>query len=379
MCGLWGFTGERVDVDYLRTIALSAARRGPHGWGMAWWVDGQRQEHREFGALARSSWDFAQLDGARAIVGHSRLATSGTVGGTGSAQDIQPLAAPGIVIGHNGNVYFHEGIAKGLGIGLQTTCDSELILRSIERVGWGQDGLRAALGVIGRTPFGLVAMGPDGSLAVGHRVQPMFTERRPEGVYFGQARWPGSEPLPDDCIYLFSEDTMTVTRPPEHPIGNVRWVDPATLTANDYNPNHVFPPELRLLKTSILESGWTQPVVVTPEMVIIDGFHRWTLASTDDDIKAVSNGLVPIVVSKPLDEATRVMATVRHNRARGSHGIVAMGKIVRGLIDEGLSEKEICQRLGMEAEEVERLADFRPSTERVGQESFGKGWVPVQD
>ena len=163
----------------------------------------------------------------------------------------------------------------------------------------------------------------------------------------------------------------------EHPISKVKWVDPASLVANDYNPNKVFPPEMRLLKTSIIESGWTQPVVVTPLMEIIDGFHRWTLSMNDKDIQEISNGLVPIVISAPQDEASKKMATVRHNRARGAHGINAMGEIVRSLQEDGLDEKEIMKRLGMEREEVIRLADFRPATERIGQDSFGKGWVPV--
>ena len=164
-----------------------------------------------------------------------------------------------------------------------------------------------------------------------------------------------------------------------HPISSIEWRDPADFHANGYNPNKVFPPEMALLKLSILEDGWTQPIVVNREtMEIIDGFHRWTLASSDPQIIGVSGGKVPVAFVAPADAASQQMSTIRHNRARGTHGITAMSNIVRDLKDRGLGDKEIRDRLGMEQEEIDRLYDFRSSTERVGQDSFGKGWVPVK-
>ena len=35
-----------------------------------------------------------------------------------------------------------------------------------------------------------------------------------------------------------------------------------------------------------------------------------------------------------------------------------------------------CTKLGMEAEELERLADMRGSPEKAGKDSYGRGWVP---
>ena len=175
-------------------------------------------------------------------------------------------------------------------------------------------------------------------------------------------------------------DAVTQARPRKpHPLDTLMWVEPKTLTANDYNPNHVFPPELELLKLSILEDGWTQPVVAIYDgRVIVDGFHRWTLSLRDPEIIEVSGGLCPTVfVSKERGEA--IAATILHNRARGQHGIVQMGKLVRELIDRGMSEAEVGLKLGMESEEVARLIDFRPSPETAGLESFGKGWVPRAD
>lgn len=160
------------------------------------------------------------------------------------------------------------------------------------------------------------------------------------------------------------------------PLDTLRWVKPETLHANDYNPNRVFPPELALLKVSLLADGWTQPIVVKPDGEIVDGFHRWTLGSNDEDVRALTGGLVPVVTLQLVDGAHQKASTVRHNRARGQHGILHMGEIVRAMRDEGRTDDQICTELGMELEEIERLSDMTPSPDKAGKESFGRGWVP---
>lgn len=168
-----------------------------------------------------------------------------------------------------------------------------------------------------------------------------------------------------------------MSRKPQ-PLDRIEWIDPSELRANDYNPNHIPPIELRLLKLSILETGWTQPIVSHEDGVIVDGFHRWTLGSTDAEVRALTDGLVP-VVRVSLSEAHRRIATVRHNRARGIHGVVKMSELIASLIDEaGLSVEEICERCGMDREEVLRLYQCRSMPDTVGQDNdeFGRAWKP---
>ena len=161
------------------------------------------------------------------------------------------------------------------------------------------------------------------------------------------------------------------------PLNVVEWVDPKTLRANHYNPNKVAPPEMDLLKISILEDGWTQPIVARPDGEIVDGFHRYTLGSTDPDVQALTGGLVPVVRLRDADPAHQMMSTIRHNRARGTHRVIRMAEIVRALAkDHCLSEEEIMRRLGMEDEEVERLIDASGMTVRGRAVEFGTGWVP---
>ena len=45
------------------------------------------------------------------------------------------------------------------------------------------------------------------------------------------------------------------------PVDCVAWVKADSVGANDYNPNSVAPPEMKLLEHSILEDGYTQPIV----------------------------------------------------------------------------------------------------------------------
>ena len=48
----------------------------------------------------------------------------------------------------------------------------------------------------------------------------------------------------------------------DQPVSKVIWVDINKVQANDYNPNSVATSEMRLLYTSILQDGFTQPVYV---------------------------------------------------------------------------------------------------------------------
>lgn len=164
------------------------------------------------------------------------------------------------------------------------------------------------------------------------------------------------------------------------PLARIEWVAREDLHANLYNPNHVAKPELELLKVSILEDGWTQPIVARPDGEVVDGFHRWTV-SADPRIYAMTGGLVPVVRLQPPAHGDQMLSTIRHNRARGEHGVLPMAAIVRRLRDEeGLTVEQVMQRCGMEREEVVRLYDRGGMTERGTQHKteFSKGWTPTR-
>lgn len=141
------------------------------------------------------------------------------------------------------------------------------------------------------------------------------------------------------------------------PLRDVQFVEHEKLRANDYNPNRVNEENLKLLTQSILSNGWTLPIVARPDFTIIDGFHRWTVAGREPLMTRLG-GKVPVVIVDHSDKAGDVYGTITHNRARGSHLLEPMKVIVKELLDEGKSVKEIGKETGMRAEEVFRLADF---------------------
>jgi len=141
------------------------------------------------------------------------------------------------------------------------------------------------------------------------------------------------------------------------PLSTLRWVDRGKVKPNDYNPNKVSKQNLELLKQSILANGWTLPIVVRPDLTIIDGFHRWTVAG-EEPLFSMLDGMVPVVVVEHKDRAGNIYGTVTHNRARGTHLLEPMKAIVRELIREGKSAEEIGKQLGMRPEEIFRLSDL---------------------
>lgn len=162
----------------------------------------------------------------------------------------------------------------------------------------------------------------------------------------------------------------------KQPVSNVRWRHRDELRANDFNPNHVAPTELELLITSILADGYTQPIVVLASGVIVDGFHRH-LTAGDDRLLARYGGMVPTVEIKA-DRVHHQMSTIRHNRARGVHGVKPMASIVREMVDDGVKPKDIQSGLGMEDEEVDRLIDRSGMPKRATRDAsgFGRSFVP---
>ena len=141
------------------------------------------------------------------------------------------------------------------------------------------------------------------------------------------------------------------------PLSTLRWVNRDSLKPNDYNPNKVSKENLKLLIQSILTNGWTLPIVVRPDMTIIDGFHRWTVAGMEP-LCSKLDGKVPVVIVEHKEHSEDIYGTVTHNRARGTHLLEPMKKIVKELMDEGKTVEEIGKHLGMRPEEIFRLSDF---------------------
>ena len=162
------------------------------------------------------------------------------------------------------------------------------------------------------------------------------------------------------------------------PVDLVQWVDIDKVQPNDYNPNSVAKVEMSLLYKSIKHDGYTQPIVTVydselDKYVIVDGFHRYFVAKQQKDIQELNHHRVPIVViDKDINE--RMSATVRHNRARGAHSVAGMGNLVFKMLDNGMSDKQICDELGMEPEEVLKLKHITGFSKLFKDVEYNKAW-----
>ena len=151
------------------------------------------------------------------------------------------------------------------------------------------------------------------------------------------------------------------------------------VSPNDYNPNSVARVEMKLLYTSILHDGYTQPIVtiwnnVSKMYIIVDGFHRYYTAKTHPDILARNHGMLPIVVIQA-DINDRMASTVRHNRARGKHSISGMANMVFSMLENGWADAEICNELGMEAEELIRLKHITGFSKLFKDTGYKRAWM----
>lgn len=163
------------------------------------------------------------------------------------------------------------------------------------------------------------------------------------------------------------------------PVDCVIWVPADMVTANDYNPNHVAPPEMRLLQHSIREDGYTQPIVTFvegEEHVVVDGFHRNRVGKECPDVRERVHGYLPVTVvnADRTDRADRIAATIRHNRARGKHTVDGMSDIVLELSRRNWSDKKIAKELGMEPDEVLRLKQITGLAELFADREFSEAW-----
>jgi hypothetical protein len=195
--------------------------------------------------------------------------------------------------------------------------------------------------------------------------------------------------LMSNMSFLEKVDTLNQIRSRLHdispfknePVDFVKWESLESVIANDYNPNAVAPPEMELLRISIDADGYTQPVVThfddeDNKSIVVDGFHRNRVARECDTVKERVKGYLPIVQIRntQIDRGNRIASTIRHNRARGKHQVEKMSDIVLELKRRNWSDKKIGKELGMDPDEVLRLAQITGLAEAFKDHEFSLAW-----
>lgn len=193
--------------------------------------------------------------------------------------------------------------------------------------------------------------------------------------------WFGGLELPEQVSLLNEVRGVISEFSPFHgePVDYVEWVPAGEVQANAYNPNSVAPPEMELLRLSILADGFTQPIVSNREdghREVVDGFHRSRVGKEFPDVGERIKGYLPLVQirSDRGDQPDRMASTIRHNRARGKHQVVKMSEIVMELKRRNWSDAKVAKELGMDPDEVLRLTQITGLAEAFGDREFSEAW-----
>lgn len=171
--------------------------------------------------------------------------------------------------------------------------------------------------------------------------------------------------------------------PSQSPVYHIISVPIEKIVPNDYNPNAVAPPELKLLYDSIKQDGYTMPIVCyhnkeNDTYIIVDGFHRYRIMLDHPDIYEREGGKLPVsVINKSLDH--RMASTIRHNRARGNHDVDLMSNIIKELHELGRTDKWIAKHLGMDKDEILRLKQITGLAALFRDVEFSNAWEPVEN
>lgn len=166
----------------------------------------------------------------------------------------------------------------------------------------------------------------------------------------------------------------------DEPVDCVLWIKNTDVTANDYNPNKVAPPEMELLEISIMHDGYTQPIVTCPrddkKHEVVDGFHRSRVGKESKVVLNRVGGYLPVVEIRHEQRSKndRIASTIRHNRARGKHQIDAMSEIVLELKNRNWQNARIARELGMDEDEILRLCQITGLEHLFSDQDFSRAW-----
>lgn len=183
--------------------------------------------------------------------------------------------------------------------------------------------------------------------------------------------------------YVASETVPTITSKSHGaiavPCGRVLLVRRDLVLANTWNPNEVPNDKMELLRRSILDNGFCFPIVTIFDQergcfVIVDGFHRSLIGGAE----WLDVDYLPIVVLAH-GMAQRMAATIQFNKARGVHQVDLDAEVVRKLLEQGLSEEDVAERLGLELEAVHRYKQLTGVAALFQNADYSLAWEVAPD
>jgi ParB-like chromosome segregation protein Spo0J len=175
----------------------------------------------------------------------------------------------------------------------------------------------------------------------------------------------------------------------------IEYVPIDSIEPNSYNPNRQSQRDFELLKRSMREDGFDQPVLVQRATnQIVDGEHRWRAARELSvectaceapldahpetcTVAKARRGFDPIpVVFVDMSAEQMRISTLRHNRARGSEDYELSNALLRDLRELGALDWAQ-DSLMLDDKEIARLLDDSPVPEVLSSYEFGEAWEPL--
>ena len=161
---------------------------------------------------------------------------------------------------------------------------------------------------------------------------------------------------------------------------NISEVQNKVLKIPSWGATSILRPEKMLLRISMIEHGWLQPLVVTSsDNTIIDGYQRYLISINEEKFLKKHGGFIPVLYQN-VDEVDAMIMHIRLNRAKGSVNSYALSRLVKRVVASGkYDENDLGNIFLMHDDEVDLLMSDGLLKKRNWQKyEYSRAWVPIE-
>lgn len=160
----------------------------------------------------------------------------------------------------------------------------------------------------------------------------------------------------------------------------IQGVQAKVLQIPKWGATSILRPEKMLLRASMVDSGWLQPIIVRfSDNSIIDGYQRYLICIEDDKFIKKYGQIIPVIYHD-VDEIEAMVMHVRLNRARGVTNSYALSRLVKRIVSSGkYKEKDLSNLFLMHVDEIDLLMSSGLLKKKNWQKyEYSRAWVPIE-
>jgi hypothetical protein len=157
-------------------------------------------------------------------------------------------------------------------------------------------------------------------------------------------------------------------------------VDNKKLKIPAWGATSILRPEKMLLKMSMIEYGWVQPIIVKlSDNTIIDGYQRYLISIDDEKFLKKHGSSIPVIY-EDVDDIEAIVMHIRLNRARGATNAYALSRAVKRIVASGKYEEDDLSNLFlMHDDEIDLLmSDGLLKKKNWQKYEYSRAWVPIE-